>query len=265
MTTTHAKHCVLQHACKLANSPRCNSQCGAFIAMMGASGHGGRVGAAGVPADYRLLTFATIPQISVKLGAKTLEVGDALRNYVASFERQFEAVEDVSQRIKSLYLYSKSPGTGKTTTASALLNEWLIAHYVGSLKRGLQPQLRPAYFLDVNSWQTDYNTFNRPRVPDEVAEPASKRYYSAMERAKKAPFAVLDDIGVRETVSDAFRGDLHAVINYRVVNRLPTLYTSNTSLHELPLIFGEERLYDRIRDLTMMVTFEGSSARGMRN
>ncbi|MGM0837734.1 MAG: DNA replication protein [Bacillota bacterium] len=259
----HESKCVLQHACKLAGSPRCNSQCGAFIAIHGASGQGGRLGASNVPPDYRLLTFANLPAITVKIGAKSGIVTEILRNYTNSFSRQFDRIDNVSDRIKSLYLFSPASGTGKTSTACALINEWLIAHYVISLKLGRQPELRPAFFLDVNDWQTDYNQFNRAKVPESIAQPAANRYYTAMERAKQAPFAVLDDIGVRD-MSEPFRADLHSVINHRVTNQLPTVYTSNIPMAELPLVFGEQRLYDRVRDLTMEIAFEGGSKRGMR-
>jgi DNA replication protein DnaC len=120
----------------------------------------------------------------------------------------------------------------------------------------------PAYFLDVNSWQTDYNEFNRARVPDSIAEPAAKRYYSAMERAKQAPFAVLDDIGVRQA-TEGFRGDLHSVINYRVTNAMPTVYTSNLPIEDMARVF-DNRLYDRMRDMCAELKFEGESKRGRR-
>lgn len=168
------------------------------------------------------------------------------------------------ERIKSLYLWSESPGTGKTYTASALLNHFLVSHYVGSLKRGETPLQRPAYFFDVTDFMTDYNTFNRPRVPDDIAEPASRRYYTSMEHAKNTLFVVMDDIGVRSNVSDAFRGDLHSIINHRTVEGLPTIYTSNISMDDLPDIFKERRLYDRMRDQCLEIEFNGLSHRGKR-
>lgn len=130
-------------------------------------------------------------------------------SYVPTFSRQFDLN---GERIKSLYLYSREPGTGKTTTAVALLTEWLTVHYVGSTQRGKRPLERPAYFFDVNEWQELYNEFNRPRVPEDVAAPASREYYRRMKHAKSTPFFVMDDIGVRDC-SDSFRGDLHAVVN----------------------------------------------------
>lgn len=258
---TNERNCVLANGCKASGMSTCNRQCPHFIALHGATGNGGRSAAAGLPREYRLTTLANSPA-----RADQPAIYKSVENYVKTFERQFEQTEgyiEPADRIKSLYLFSANSGTGKTTTAAALLNEWLRVHYSGSLRRGLTPSLRPAYFLDVNEWQDDYNEFNRPRVPDSVAEPAATRYYRALEAAKTAPFAVLDDIGVRN-VTDGFRGDLHGIINARVTNQLPTIYTSNISIERLPGVFGEHRIYDRIRDLCIVHGFEGESKRGLR-
>ncbi|WP_270568559.1 ATP-binding protein, partial [Bacillus sonorensis] len=149
-------------------------------------------------------------------------------------------------------------GTGKTTTAAALLNEWLRIHYSGSLKRGQQPLQRPAYFLDVNEWQTEFNLATMTNDEDGLTE-----FKRKMTLAMSAPFAVLDDVGVRDC-TPAFRGYLHAIVNARVTNQLPTIYTSNIAIERLPDVFGEQRLTDRIRDLCRVIEFEGESKRGLR-
>jgi len=213
-----------------------------------------------VPADYRLVTVANSP-------ARTSQqaVYKSVDAYVGTFERQFAnatGVDGSSERIKSLYLYSASPGTGKTTTASAILNEYLTQHYIGCLQRSRQALQQPAYMLDVNAWQTLFNEFNRSNIPADIGEEASRQYYRQMQAAKTAPFAVLDDIGVRNA-TEAFRGDLHAVINARVTNGLPTVYTSNLPLAEMERVF-DARLYDRMRDQCAELVFVGKSQRGMR-
>ncbi|MGC4375748.1 DNA replication protein [Fictibacillus sp. Mic-4] len=263
---TLESRCLLATNCAHAGTPSCTRLCPHYNAVMGSTGRGGRAGNANLPADYALLTLKTSP-----VRTNQTKVYERLSKYVSTFTRQFEASD---ARIKSVYLWSESPGTGKTTTAACLLNEFLAQYYVGSLKRGETPISRPCYFLDVNEWQTLYNEFNRPRVPEEIAEKASVKYYRSMEYAKYAKYTVLDDVGVREA-SDGFRGDLHSVINYRVTNGLPTCYTSNLPIkyegekdtydpYDLYDIFGEKRLVDRIRDQCIPLYFEGESKRGIR-
>lgn len=167
-----------------------------------------------------------------------------------------------TKRIKSLYLWSESPGNGKTTTAAALLNSFVVEHYLGSIKRGEQPLQRPAFFFDVNEAQTLYNEFTRTGVPEEIRQKSSREYYRRLQAAKTALFAVYDDIGVR-SATDGFRGDLHSAINYRTTNGLPTVYTSNLPIEEMAVVF-DARLYDRMRDMCAVLAFSGESKRGRR-
>src|SRR5690606_34986759 len=122
------------------------------------------------------------------------QLGAVIDRYIETFARVFEPD---SEPIKSLYLFSRSPGTGKTTTAATLLNEYAAQYYIGSLRKGVQIAANPVYFLDTNAWQTLNNEFNRAHIPADIAEAAAGRYLSDKARAKSAKFAVLDDIGVR--------------------------------------------------------------------
>jgi DNA replication protein DnaC len=251
---TNEDKCVISRHCKVAGGPTCNNQCPAFISLHGHSGKGGRIANANTPADYRLLTLANSPAREGQA-----KVYATLEKYAATFERQFD---ENAPRIKSLFLWSESPGTGKTTSATALLNEYIIANYLGSLKRDRQALQRPAVMLDVNEWQSLFNEFNRSNLPADIAEPASREYYRRLQQAKLAPFAVLDDIGVR-SATEAFRGDLHSVINHRTANGLPTVFTSNLPLKEMATVF-DARLFDRMKDQCAEIHFEGTSKRGRR-
>lgn len=260
--------CILNEH-KRGGCETCPTQCQHRIALEGLNSNGGRIGAAKVPLEYRNLTLATSPARK-----EQADIYGVLDGFVATFERQF-AVE--GERIKSWYLWSESPGTGKTTTAASLISEFIVANYLGSLKRGIQPIQRPAYFHDVNAWQELYTGFTRPGIPKEIAESNSRPYYTQMELAKLTPFVVLDDIGVR-SASEGFRSDLHAVINYRVSNGLPTIYTSNLPLispvkmadriaankpYDMVDVF-DARLADRMRDQCGVWHFDGKSKRGKR-
>ena len=163
----------------------------------------------------------------------------------------------MTKRVKSLYLWSANPGTGKTTTASALLNAWIAQDYLGAIKRGEQPRQFSGVFFDVNEFQTEYNLATMTNDED-----AMKRLGGRIKRVQGAPFAVIDDIGVRGA-TEAFRAYVHAVINHRVTNGLPTVYTSNLAIKELAEVF-DARLYDRIRDQCGVIHFAGESKRGRR-
>ncbi len=248
-------NCILRHHCKKANTNDCNAFCPSYIAMHGLSGEGGRAGAANIPKDYRQVTLTNSPARQEQ--AEVYRLAEA---YAKTFSRQFE--DGQQARIKSLYLYSESPGTGKTTTASAIANEYLIIHYIGSLQYDRQVLQRPVFFFDVNEWQQLYNGFNRSGIPQEIAEGAASSYYRWEKYAKETAFVVFDDIGVRRA-SEPFRADLHSVINYRVSNRLPAVYTSNVHYDDLNDVF-DERLADRIREQCALIEFDGTSKRGLR-
>lgn len=221
----------------------------ACVAFHGLNGTGGRVGAANVPADYRFVTLANSP-----VRENQPKIYRMLDAYVKTFERQFQAE---GERIKSLYLYSRNPGTGKTTSAVAVLNEWLVTHFLGSLKRRRQPLQLPAYFLDVNEFQTRYNLATMTNDEDEI-----ERTRDEIRKCQTVPFLVMDDIGVRGA-TEAFRSYLHAIINYRTTNGLPTVYTSNLPIEDMAQVF-DDRLYDRMRDQCADLHFEGESKRGRR-
>jgi DNA replication protein DnaC len=254
----NAKHCVLAHACNLADSESCTRFCPHFIAT------DARLKAANVPREYRLITLKNSPvRASEPTVYKTLDA------YVKTFIRAFN---EPSEPIKSVYLYSPTPGNGKTTTAIALLHEYLIRHYVGSLQRGRQPEQVPVYFLDVNEFQTRYNLATMTGNENEL-----EAIRNEIRRCQFVPFLVMDDIGVRGA-SDAFRSYLHSIINHRTTHSLPTIYTSNIPLErrerererdrdERQKTFAEvfdERLYDRVRDMCIVLPFGGESKRGLR-
>lgn len=252
MTKAHATNCILASRCNAVGTPACAPLCEFYVGITG------RIKAAGLPSDYRLVTVASSPARESQQ-----QVYESVDAYTATFSRQFEAD---GARIKSLYLYSAAPGTGKTTTAAVLLNEYIAQHYVGSLKRNRQPLQQPAYFLSVNELQQMHNKAHLP-ASQQTKEKLGEELIREIERAKKTPFVVLDDLAVRKATS-SFLGIIYDICDYRTANSLPTIFTSNKSPNDLREFFFEEdpegKVVDRITDMAAVLSFAGQSKRGRR-
>lgn len=231
---------------------------GTFIGLYGQGGTGGRVGAANLPREYKHITLKNSPARSDQS-----ENYGKLADYVATFERQFQPD---GKRIKSLYMWSANPGTGKTTSAVAVLNTFIRDYYIGTVKRGKQPVQRPAYFASVNRLQSLYNGMTRPGS-QEIRDQQGDAYRAELTKLHRTPFVVLDDLAVR-SYTEPFLADIHEVINERLTNWLPIIYTSNVAMEELAEIFAKVdtvgRTFDRVRDQTVALHFEGLSKRGLR-
>src|SRR5699024_1181514 len=125
------------------------------------------------------------------------------------------------------------------------------------LKAGEQPRQFSAYFLDINELQTAYNLATMTNDDD-----AMKRIGAKIKRTQDAPFAVIDDVGTRSS-TEAFTSYVHAIINHRTSNAMPTVFTSNLPIEEMADVFTQ-RLYDRMRDQCGVIHFAGTSKRGRR-
>jgi len=236
MTNEHI--CALAPFCKLAGSDKCNDQCAPFISV------NSRYENADIPSDYKGVTLANSPARE-----EQSEIYTVLESYVETFST------DV--RIKNLYLYSKSPGTGKTTTAIALLNEFIRRRflYYAKEKRTIPEAL--GAFLDINDLQREYNLATMSKDQERLS-----RITDNIEYYRQVEFLVIDDIAIR-SATESFRSLVHSIVNYRVVNNLPTVFTSNVSFMLLDTVF-DSRLRDRIIDQTLELNFKGESHRGRR-
>lgn len=247
MTNEHK--CVLSSSCSVAGTEVCTNLCEHYVGIHGHNDNGGRVRAAQIPKDYRTVTLLNSP-----VRTEQSRLYASIDRYAESFTRVFTGE---SEPIKSLYLYSKNPGTGKTTTAVALVNEWIRINYLGSLKYGKRPSMLPAYFLDVNEFQTKHNLATMTSDEAELEE-----IKQTINVCRSVDFLVMDDIGLRNA-TDSFRSYVHAIVNHRTTYGKPTIYTSNLPIEEMKDVF-DERLYDRMNDLCVQLHFKGESKRGQR-
>ncbi|SDZ54173.1 primosomal protein DnaI [Evansella caseinilytica] len=100
-------------------------------------------------------------------------------------------------------------------------------------------------------------------------------YQQKLEQVKRAPVLILDDIGA-ETMSNWVRDDiLGALLQFRMMEKLPTLFTSNFDLDELEhhLTYTQrgglekmdqlkaKRIMERVRHMNEVVDMKGENRR----
>lgn len=231
--------CVLDGR-KKGGCSTCPPHCSHRIALQGMDGLGGRIGSSGIPSEYQGITLRNSPAREDQLS-----LYKSLERYVGTFK---------SGDVKSVYLYSESPGTGKTTTACALLNEWIMTSYLLHKKEGKMVPQDLGMFLDINEMQSDYNIATMTKDDEKM-----RKFGSLIESAQKTPYLVVDDIGVRDA-TEAFRGYVHSIINARSGSGLPTVFTSNLEIGDMEKVY-DDRLFDRIRDNSGVMRFLGESKR----
>jgi primosomal protein DnaI len=99
----------------------------------------------------------------------------------------------------------------------------------------------------------------------------SDSFDTFLEGLQTIPVFLIDDIGA-ETISPWVRDELFGIIlQFRMMHRLPTLFSSNLSYDELELHFGitndqgdklkAARLMERIRTTTQPIEFLGENRR----
>ncbi|ARK31685.1 primosomal protein DnaI [Halalkalibacter krulwichiae] len=148
---------------------------------------------------------------------------------------------------QGLYFYGKF-GVGKTYLMGAVANELR--------DRGIETYIvyTPDFFREMKS-SISNGTFQEK-----------------LDTVKRAEVLILDDIGA-ETISGWIRDDvLGAILQHRMLEKLPTLFTSNYDYEELEehLAYSErggieelkaKRIMERIKHFTTFVTVEGANRR----
>lgn len=161
--------------------------------------------------DLRQLTFQTFkPQGRVG-------IGDGERR---SLEEAFQRSQHYAARPQGWLLLQGGFGVGKTHLAAAVANAAVTA--------GL-----PTLFLTV------------PDLLDSLRAAYSAEDTSFEERfdqVRQAALLVLDDLGTQNATEWA-REKLFQILNYRYINRLPTLVTTNLALEQI-----EPRIRSRLSD-----------------
>ena len=193
-----------------------------------------RINLVSLPQSYRKITFADIALDDVA----RVDTFETLVDFVANYP---------SPDQKGLYIYGDM-GVGKSFMLAAM------AHELSETKKGATTIIHyPSFTIDVKNGIKDGS------VKEQI------------DAVKEAEVLVLDDIGA-EQFSSWIRDDvLQVILQYRMIEELPTFFTSNYSFADLEAKLsngrqGDEtwqakRVMERIRFLAKEVHLRGVNRR----
>jgi DNA replication protein DnaC len=242
-------NCKLKNHCN--NKDNCSFQCYPFTFLHGVDGKTGLWRTRNIPKKYENSLAATFPKVEPNI---TFE---AMKRYMKNCLKHVE-------NGTGMFLYSVpnkanplGTGTGKTTTACSIVNEFLIKRTLEYFKGGRQIETNPVLFLKMAEFQNIYN--GQFRGNKDTQEQNSLKYYIYKDRMKTVELLVIDDIAIRSG-TETFLNEVYEVIDHRVTQEKTTIYTSNIGLKELSQYLGE-RTVSRIIGSTHAFPFTGEDYR----
>ncbi|MBA2873770.1 primosomal protein DnaI [Thermaerobacillus caldiproteolyticus] len=194
-----------------------------------------------------LIQSLFVPREILQASLSDIDLADEGRMKAIELAEQFVSHYEPGKKVKGLYLYG-SFGVGKTYILGAIANA-LAKKNISSLIVYV-----PEFFRELKSSLQDQTIQEK------------------LEYVKKVPILMLDDIGA-ESMSSWVRDDLLGpILQYRMLENLPTFFTSNFDLQQLAhhLTYsqrGEEeqmkaaRIMERIRYLAQPVEIKGRNRR----
>ncbi|GGE51908.1 primosomal protein DnaI [Pullulanibacillus camelliae] len=200
-----------------------------------------------------LLQGLYVPKDVLKVTFKTIDIKERGRHDALEAAGRFvEGYSRNPSEVKGLYLHGKF-GVGKTYIMGAIMNALAEQKGVESLM-----VYTPDFFRELRG-AIQENTLNEK-----------------IEYLQKVPVLILDDIGA-ENMSPWVRDEvLGSILQHRMMESLPTLYTSNYDYDELEehLSYSNKsgveelkakRLMERIRYYTVSVAVTGENRRAVDN
>lgn len=247
------KDCKFNRACKIRGQEGCSPLCYPYVLLHGTKGDGGFWRTTGVPTRYKNCLLDNLP-----IQAENPKVYEVVKKYISDFDK-FVNNKGVG------FLFNSIPneqnklgtGTGKTTTAITILNEYLLFMVKKYATGEAILKNNPAYFVKASEYQNKYNSQFRGSIDQQ--QQASDDYYRIKKRMKQVNLLVVDDIAIRD-MTEAFKNELYEVIDHRATEGKATIYTSNLPLIKLYDLLGE-RIASRIEGMVIDLKFKGQDFR----
>ncbi|MFC5631776.1 MULTISPECIES: primosomal protein DnaI [Streptococcus] len=193
-----------------------------------------RINLVNLPKTYKKITFQDVYLDDVK----RIEVFDDLIRFVAEYPN--------SQQ-RGLYLHGDM-GVGKSFMLAAMARELAEKKDVSTTFLHF-----PSFAIDIK------NAINTGTVKEEI------------DLVKKAQVLILDDIGAEQSTSWVRDEVLQVILQYRMLEELPTFFTSNYSFFDLEKKLGNikgsdetwqaKRVMERIRFLAREIHLQGENRR----
>lgn len=250
----------LSEECSFDKTERtCDYTCFActFFHGLEKGGKGGLWATTGVPNKYTEVRADNLP-----FKEDNKKAHDVLQRYLSNI------LENVQDRNMGLYLYSVpekdnplGTGTGKTTGATAIINEYVIQRGKAFLTGEQEMKHNPAIFVRTSELQGQFNA--QFREDRQIRETATRRYYKLKTELMNRELVVFDDIATRGSmISEAWEEELYQIIDYRssMLDKGATIFTANVGMSTLPDLVGH-RIASRIGGMSIEIAFRGPDKR----
>lgn len=194
---------------------------------------------ANIPDTYKDVDICMFNNLNIYREPKNREIMKTACAKILDYLVHFETI--YQEKGKGLYIYSKVPGSGKTTMAAGIANKIISMYKL------------PVKFV------------NATKLIQEI-----KDTYQANTKIKEgkllaqiidASILVIDDFGT-EKATDWSNEKFYYILNERFVHNKTTFFTSNYSPGSLCNIKSyDSRITDRIREKTLVIHFAEESVR----
>lgn len=227
------ENCILKRRCKNYETDKCSNYCYPYVFMHSTDGKGGFWATRNVPRRY---SNCFLDNLDIK--EENPKVYKAVEVYVEN------VLDRVQNSGRGIYFVGAT-GTGKTSTAITILNEYLLARVIQHLKGEKKIEVNPVLFIKLSSFQNVYNSQFRgsPLTQNQNAD----KYFLIKNKMKIVELLVLDDIALRNC-TESFQNEMYEIIDYRATEGLATLFTSNETYVGLEECLGE-RIKSRIEGM----------------